>query len=398
MPAPRRDVVILGAGIAGAALASHLARRSASVTVLDPRTPAAGASGRAAGIVTEQLWNEWDVRVTRESREEYRAMAAARDPEAFLDAPFVRLTSQAAVASGLLDALTRLRGWGVPVEEVSTDRLREWFPAGQFDGMLRAIASPSDACVTPSAITGLYLTTAREAGAELLCGNAWETPRVEDGGWAVSAGEVTVRGRSLVVAAGAWSKRLLAELGTPLPLTPYRTQAALLRPAGAGPVATPVSIHDLDTDVYARPEGNGRILAGDGTETVEADPERFVTGGDPEFLAHLAESLGRWIPAWGASDVVGSWAGVCTATPDRRPCIGAVDPARQLYAIAGFNGFGVMRAGGAARRLAEHLLEPSSAPIRAALDPVWPGRFEGSSAPFPPRPGFTLEGDDAPRF
>jgi len=63
-----RDVVILGAGIAGAALADHLTRRSLTVTVVDPRTPAAGASGRAAGIVTEQLWNDWDVLVTRESR------------------------------------------------------------------------------------------------------------------------------------------------------------------------------------------------------------------------------------------------------------------------------------------------------------------------------------------
>ncbi|MCI4356564.1 MAG: FAD-binding oxidoreductase [Thermoplasmata archaeon] len=393
-----RDVVVLGAGIAGAALAEHLSRRSLSVTVVDPRTPAAGASGRAAGIVTEQLWNEWDVRVARETREEYRALAAASDPDAFSDAPFVRLTANPDVAAGLLDALTRLRGWGVAVEEVHADQLRTWFPNGRFDRLKRAIASKSDACVTPSSITALYLASARARGAAVAYGAAVETPHFEGDRWVVESGATTIRCRALVVAAGAWSKRLLAELGSPLPLTPYRTQAAVLRPPKLAPTGIGVSVHDLDTDVYARPEANGRILAGDGTERVESDPERFVQGADGSFLAHIAESLGSWFPDWESSDVVGAWAGVCTATPDRRPCIGPLRSDRELYVITGFNGFGVMRSGGAARRLAELIAEPTSPTARAALEPVLPERFHGRADPFPPRPGFTLEGGDVPRF
>jgi glycine/D-amino acid oxidase-like deaminating enzyme len=161
---------------------------------------------------------------------------------------------------------------------------------------------------------------------------------------------------------------------------------------------TGVSVHDLDTDVYARPEANGRILAGDGTEHVEADPERFVQGADGDFLAHLAESLGLWFPDWESSSVVGSWAGVCTATPDRRPFIGPLRADHQLYVMTGFNGFGVMRSGGAARRLAEFITDPASPTARTALEPVLPERFHGRADPFPPRPGFTLEGGDVPRF
>ena len=398
MTGPVRDVGILGAGIAGAALAEHLGRRSLTCTVIDPRTPAAGASGRAAGIVTEQLWNEWDVLVTRESREEYRALAGSRDPGAFLEAPFVRLTADAGVAVGLGEAVRRLRGWEVAVEEVGSERLLDWFPNGRFDGLAGAIACRSDACVTPSAITALYLASARERGAEVAFGSPVATPSFEDGLWIVRPGESSLRFRSLVVAAGAWSKRILAGLGRPLPLAPYRTQAALLRPAH--PAGTPVgaSVHDLDTDVYARPESNGRVLAGDGTEHVEADPDRFVSGGDGAFLGHLAESLGRWFPEWGASEVVGAWAGVCTATPDRRPCIGPVDGERRLFALTGFNGFGVMRSGGAARRLADLIADPGSGTSLAALAPVLPARFGGRADPFIPRAGFTLEGGDAPRF
>ncbi len=97
--------------------------------------------------------------------------------------------------------------------------------------------------------------------------------------------------------------------------------------------------------------------------------------------------------------MVSSWAGVCTATPDRRPLIGPVPGAEALYCLTGFNGFGVMRAGGAARRLADLLSEGEEAGgPRAALQPVWPGRFPDPRAPFAPKPGFTLEAGDDPRF
>jgi sarcosine oxidase subunit beta len=394
---PVRDVVVLGAGIAGTALAYHLASRSVSVTVVDPRTPAAGASGRAAGIVTEQLWNEWDVAVTRESREEYRTLSHG-DGSVFVEAPFVRLTADPVIADALHQAATRLRGWGVPVDEVDADRLGAWFPGGTFGRLRGAIASRSDACVTPSTITTLYLDGARARGAETALGAPVPAPEHRDGTWTVRSGERAIRSRSLVVAAGAWSKQLFAGLGRPLPLTPYRTQAAVLLPPSASGGGPGVSVHDLDTDVYARPEANGRILAGDGTEWFETDPERFVQGADASFLAHLAESLGLWVPEWGASSVVGAWAGVCTATLDRRPCIGPVDADRSLYAITGFNGFGVMRSGGAARRLADLLAAPDSPAARAALAPVLPSRFGGEAPSFSPVPGFTLEDGNVPRF
>ncbi len=78
MAVDRADTIVLGAGIAGCALAYHLAGRKVGPVVLyDPQTPSAGATGRAAGVVTEQLWNEWDVEVARASKNEYRG---ARGP------------------------------------------------------------------------------------------------------------------------------------------------------------------------------------------------------------------------------------------------------------------------------------------------------------------------------
>ncbi len=389
---------MLGAGVAGCALAYHLALRGiAPITVYDPRTPAAGASGRAAGVVTEQLWNRFDVEVTRESHREYAELCRRWEPAAFVENGFVRVTRDPATAEILAEAVERWRAWGVNVDPVGAERLARRIPAGRFDDIVGAVLSPYDACVTPSSITTIYAEAARSRGAAFDFGQPMSSLSRDGTGFVLARGAGELRARRVVVAAGAWSKALLAGLGHPLPLVPYRTQAALLKPPGSDAGEFP-TIHDLDTDVYVRPETSGRILAGDGTERVEADPDRYVAGGDAAFLAHLADGLSSRLPGFAASDVVRAWAGVCTATPDRRPLVGAVPGADGLFVMAGFNGFGVMRAGGVARRLADHLVEGSpGGEAPEALAAVWPARFSLPHPPFPPRPGFTLEAGDDPR-
>jgi 4-methylaminobutanoate oxidase (formaldehyde-forming) len=393
------EILILGAGIAGCALAYHLTRREVGpVAVYDPKTPAGGASGRAAGMVTEQLWNQWDVEVTRETHREYAELCHRWDPSAYQQNGFVRLTSNPEAVPVLQEAQDRLRTWGVEVEEASPTDLARWVPAGRFDDIVGALYGRHDACVTPSSVTTIYAEIARQAGATFDFGEATQRLKCSDTRWELTTPTRVLRSRRLVVAAGAWSKRILQSLGCPLPLVPYRTLAATLRPLGPRSDEFP-TVHDIDLDVYVRPEGPNRILAGIGAEKAETDPDRFITGGDTAFLEHLADGLTRRFPGWAESHMIAAWAGVCTSTPDRRPLIGAVPNGRELFILAGFNGFGIMRAGGAARRLAYLLAEgDESDSSLAALRPVWPGRFGSGVRRFLPQPGFTLESGDFPRF
>ena len=390
------EVLILGAGIAGCALAYHLGLRGLRALVVDPRPRAGGATGRAAGIVTGQLWNSFDIAVTREARAEARTLLEGSDPRAYWANGFVRWTARAPIRASLRAALPRLRSEGVEAREVGAGELRELFEGSRFPEEALGLYSESDVSLTPSALAESYAKAAESLGAQFETGRAVSALLPSPQGWTVTVAGSVWSAPSAVIAAGAWSKRVLEGLGRPLPLCPYRTQAALLRPARA-PSGDFPSIHDIDTDVYLRPELSGRILAGDGTESVEADPERFVPGGDPAFVAHLAESLAGSFPVWAESEVTSAWAGVCTATPDRRPLVGSVPGTKGLYVMTGFNGFGVMRSGGVARRLAHLIHRPDDASARVGLLPVRPERFQGPVHDFPPRPGFTLEGGDDPR-
>ncbi len=246
--------------------------------------------------------------------------------------------------------------------------------------------------MTPSTMTQLLLDEAREAGAEICLGAPFRSMRRAGAAWEVETAERTIRARHGIVAAGAWTKALLDRLGFPLPMAPYRTQAALLRSSPRTDLGP--SVHDIDLDVYARPEGPGRLLVGDGTELVEVDPHRASTGTEPEFLSEVGAALERRMPRWADAELLRAWSGVCTATPDRRPLVGPVPGAEGLFTVTGLNGFGVMRAGGIAHRFAEALATGDLSGIAPAL----PGRFEGRHGPFPIRPGFTLEGGPDPRY
>ncbi len=391
--------MILGAGIAGCALAHHLADRGvAPVVVYDPRTLAAGATGRAAGLVTEQLWDPWDVAVVRESKAEYAELARRHDPSAYDVTGFLRWSTRPDAAEALGRSARTLQQWGVRVEVLEPGELARRLPEGRLNGARAGLWSAADAVVTPSALTEIYAASAARQGVELALGSPPARLAPVAGGWEVGLGDRTVRARQLVVAAGAWSKAILLELGAPAPLAPYRTQAAVLRPSHAPEPGLPC-VHDLDDDVYARPEANGRILAGDGTQLVEIDPDRLRTAADDDFVAHLASSFERWYPPWADAELVRAWAGACVATPDRRPLIGPVPEFPGLHVLTGFNGFGVMRAAGAARRLADLLAGGEAATsAREALATVLPDRFDARTPAFPPRPGFTLEGGRDPRF
>ena len=290
-------------------------------------------------------------------------------PTAFTANGFARFTARRDAAKVLEEVVQRLHHWQVDVRSVGADELARAVPWARWDDLEGAILSPKDAVVTPSAITEIYAEGARSRGIDVDFGTPFGSLSADGPAWLLERGGRTVRAGRIVVAAGAWSKKILASLHHPLPLAPYRTQAAVLRPTPGGPALFP-SVHDVDLDVYVRPEDQGRILAGDGTELVEVDPDRTSGGGDKKFLTHLAESFGTRFPGWADAELVRAWAGVCTSTPDRRPLIGPVPGAAGLFVLTGFNGFGVMRAGGVARRLAAWLAAgEGSVPERDALQP-----------------------------
>jgi sarcosine oxidase, subunit beta len=378
-------IIILGGGAMGCALAYRLAHdHRREVTLLDPGPLAGGASGKAAGIVSTQCWNQWDVEIVEESRREYEALSREDPAVTYQEVGGVRTASAPPEVEALERQLVRLREAQIEAHLLGAADLQGLYPEAKFGGVLGALHTPRDAVILPTDLTLAFARRASAAGADLRSEEGTVHVRGVPGGWEVHGNSGRVQAEGLVVACGAWSKRVLASLGISLPLAPYLTRACLLK--ARAPPRFPW-LHDGALDVYCRPFPGGEILFGDGTELVEVDPARPPATSEIPFLENISKFLSTRFPRWADSPVSSHWHGIVTSTPDRHPFIGPVPGATNLWVATGFNGYGIMRAGAAARRMADAMGTGSW----TELAPCDPARFPADHPPFPPRPGFTLD-------
>ncbi|MFQ5553026.1 MAG: NAD(P)/FAD-dependent oxidoreductase [Thermoplasmata archaeon] len=379
----KADVVVVGAGIAGTAVTYFLAEGGLRVVLVDRNFPGQGATGRSAGFLVSQHWNEHDAVLARASRE----ICSRAHPEGeagFTTSGFLRVTTREEDVPVMRDRAKEVRNAGSPAEALSGRKLRRRFPWLGTSGLSGALFTPEDGYLDPYEVATGFLQQARDRGAELLVNRPVEGIDIKASrARGVVAGETTVEAEDVVLAMGPWTASLLQAHGLDLPMKGYRVQALVTAPIPDLP-ALPM-LHEIPDGYYLRPEQTG-LLVGDGTEYEEANPETYDREADFAVYTDLAAWLSQRVPPAAAAMVTRGWSGLCQATPDRLPLAGRAGGIEGLTVLAGFNGLGVMRAPPLARSVATEIL--GSRPS-IDLTPFRPDRFT-DSPDFPIQEGFTL--------
>ena len=377
-------VAIVGGGAVGVTAAYDLARRDADVTLFEKGEIAGESTGRAAGVLYDAFAAREDARVGDRAIERFRALSGEGDFE-FREAPYVWFAREGDEkrANAIREQVPRMRERGREVTFAAPDELRERFPTVKWDDVAVAAVAENAGRTDPATYAELLVEKAREAGATVRVGveaNIERNPlrvgvddRVgADGRVGADDGQGERdcgRFDAVVVAAGAHTKRLLAGTGVPIPLKPYRVQAltaAFERTRRERAKNLPM-VYDATGGYYLRPHPEG-VLAGDGTEEVESDPDDWNRDADADFREMTRDRL-----TYRLDDFDGplrrSWAGLCTATPDRDPLLGRLRDG--LYVAAGWQGHGFMRAPALGEAVAECVLGANPLPEFA------PTRFDG---------------------
>ena len=277
-----------------------------------------------------------------------------------------------------------MREHGLDVSLVDPDALGERFDSIRTDDVGTAAVTEGAGHTDPASYVDAMAARAEREGATLRTnvevGIRADPPRVlvADGATVDEREyDATVDEReydAVVVAAGAHTPGLLAEADVRIPVKPYRVQALVGRPEIDEPMC-----FDATGGFYLRPHPEG-LLAGDGTEPVEADPDGYDRDGDDWFREEMHEALAHRLGH--EIELERAWAGLCTATPDGNPLVGPV--ADGLYVATGWQGHGFMRAPGIGERLAGQVLGENGIP---GFDP---GRFDGDEE-FEIREGMAIE-------
>lgn len=359
----RAEVLIVGAGIAGASLAFELAGR-ASVLLLERETqPGYHSTGRSAAMLTETYGSPLVRRLAAASRG-----FLERPPPDFAERPLLSprgmlhiaradqraaLDRAEAAAAALLPGLQRLDARTVRALVPLLD------PAYVAGGLLEPAARAIDVALLHQG----YLRGLRRRGGRLLTAAALHAVARGAGGWEVTTAAGSVRAEVLVDAAGAWADEVAALAGVaPLGLVAKRRTALLLDPPpGLDPTPWPMVI-DVDEGFYFKPEA-GKLLVSPADET-PVEPCDV----QPEEL-DVAIAVDRYQTATGhqAPRVSRRWAGLRSFVADHDPVVGREPAAPGFVWLAGQGGFGIMTAPAMAR-IAAGLILDGRVPADLGLD------------------------------
>jgi sarcosine oxidase, subunit beta len=369
------EVVVIGAGVIGASVAYHLAKKGCGrVLVLErDRAPGQGSTGRATGGFRAQFGSEVNVRLSLLSREKLVRFEEelGTDP-GYRPCGYLFLASDEAQLGALRAAQSVQKAAGLEEARMVTPaEIEDINPAVRADGLAGGVFCPTDGFIRPMRILRGYLEGAGRLGVRFEYGV--ECTGFElDGTGRIAAvrtpgGEVAAG--SVVNAAGAWAAPMAREAGLDLPVEPLRRQVAITRPFDLLPEDMPMTIFAEDGFHFRVRDGRVMLLWPD--EPDVSDP--FEGSVEDAWIESVFEKARSRVPCLSriSIDREECWAGLYEMSPDEHALLGRAPGIENLYLVNGSSGHGVMHApalghllaeiivDGAARTLDAHALRPS---------------------------------------
>jgi D-arginine dehydrogenase len=363
---PTFDVVVIGAGMAGASIAAFLSEHC-RVALLEAEE-AAGyhTTGRSAALWTAN-YGPSDVRLlSRLSRPFFET-----PPEGFATVPLLRERPVLFLAEPhQMAELAQVVGGGSGVRSVDLDEAKAMLPALR-DGYAAGAAVEDDAFdLDVNAIHQGFLRQLHIRNGVLALRNRAGHITCKDGTWFVqtSTGAVFEAGR-VVNAAGAWGDEVAAMAGVaPIGLLPKRRTAAIVDPSPWDAEHWPMVL-DVCEDWYARPEARSRLMVSPADETLsyphDVRPEEIdIATGIDRMQRALDIPVRR---------VEHSWAGLRTFTPDGSLAFGWGQEG--FFWCVGQGGYGIQTSPAAGRLGADLILGRDPGDAAPAVPMIDPGRF-----------------------
>jgi D-amino-acid dehydrogenase len=415
MTVATHQAIVIGAGVVGMATAVYLQRAGIQAVVIDPLPPAGGASFGNAGLLSPDTaapiampgmlrkvpgWLSdqagplvvrpgyfpralpWLLQWVKAGRLErmleisdsmralHRTSLACWQellgPALFRD--LVRPTGQVHVwdgesegVSAAMDRRVRERH-GIEAQPLTADDLRQMFP-GIARRAMRGLLVPGNAhTVNPARMVHNLAALFRAGGGEIIAERAMKLVPREGGGFMVMTNIANRSAADVVLAAGAWSQRLLQPLGLRTALETERGYHAMLLDPG---VQTSLPISYKSRGFGITPMEDGLRIAG----TVE------ISGLDAppnEQRARMLVEHARQLFPGLQTENVRYWMGFRPSTPDSLPFLGPAPGHRGLHMAFGHGHFG-MTGGPPSARLVAALV--AGQPPDIDLRPYRPDRF-----------------------
>ena len=332
------EVVIVGAGIVGAACAFELAAEGLRVLVIDEGFPSTGATGAAMGHIVVMDDSEAQFAITRYSQilwddlRDQLPAAVEFDPCGTL-----WVAADEEEMAEVRRKFDYYRERGVNAEILDSQQVRDAEPRlrAPLTGALRV---PGDSVVYPPCATGFLLQKARELGARIIHGR----PVAAIGAGTVRLADGTVLAAAFIINAAGQS-------------APQLSRGISIKPRKGHLVITDrypnflrhqvvelgylKSAHSLTADSVAfnvQPRKTGQILIGSSRQYGAQNSTV-----DESILARMLQRAFEYMPDLNSLSAIRVWTGFRPATPDKLPLIGPSPEDPSVLVAAGHEGLGI---------------------------------------------------------
>ncbi|MEM5340790.1 NAD(P)/FAD-dependent oxidoreductase [Paraburkholderia azotifigens] len=366
------DVVIVGAGIVGAACAAELAARGLSVTVLDARGIGGGATAAGMGHIVVMNDTPAEFALSRYSRDLWLELAPQlRTRDAFSCCGTLWVAADAEELDAARAMQAAFAAQDVAAQLLDDRALYDCEPS-LAPGMAGGLLIEHDSIVYAPSVAQWLL--AQSPGAARI------DVRLDARAVSVDAHQVTlssgeqIGGAHIVVANGLQARELIPGL----PLQPKKGHL-LITDRYPGFVRHQLlelgyiksAHHATGTSVAfnAQPRPTGQLLIGSSRQFETTD-----AAVDMPVLARMLQRAARYLPELPTLNGIRAWTGFRAASPDGMPLIGpAGDAAPGVWLAVGHEGLGVTTSLGTAKLLAAQITQTAAA---IPADPFLPARFE----------------------
>jgi D-arginine dehydrogenase len=337
---PDSDILIIGAGMAGASMAYHLAPH-ARVTMLE-REPQPGyhTTGRSAAMYVESYGNAAVRALTTASKNFYYQPPAGFSAHPLLTPRGALIVGDAAHREKLREVWFEMRALVPDIEWWEQTELLQCVPALRPEAAAHAVHEPRAMDMDVHAIHQGFLRGAKAAGMRLVCDAAVTQLERLSGRWhaRTTAGEFSAA--VIVNAAGAWCDEIAQLAGAvPVGLVPKRRTAFTFEaPAGVSMAHWPIVI-DADESFYFKPEAGlllGTPANEDPVPPQDVQPEEMDVAIGVDRIERATTLQVR--------SVRRKWAGLRSFVADKTPVAGFAPEAPGFFWLAGQGGYGIQTA------------------------------------------------------
>lgn len=346
------DVVIVGAGIVGAACALAFAERGLRVVVVDREMVGGGATAAGMGHIVVMDDSEAQFALTRYSQRLWQKLRPQLpDDVEYEQCGTIWVAADEEEMAEVLRKQRYYRDRGVPAEVLDPSQLKDLEP-NLRSGLAGGLLVPEDGVLYPPCAGRFLIEQAQKQGAKIRVG----APVVKAGGGMVQLGNgVEISGQIIVNASGSCSPGLTAGIEVRkrkghLVITDRYPGFVHHQLVELGYLKSAHSHTSNSVAFNVQPRRTGQVLIG---SSRQYGAEHKAV--DQEILARMLQRAQEYMPGLGAMSAIRVWTGFRAATPDKLPLIGPWPGDRTLFLATGHEGLGITTSLGTASVLLDQI-------------------------------------------